>query len=810
MTNVVVSSKKNLMTLQDAQMKEVILNQPSIVQIGITQADVKSITKQGNDLVITLKNGEKIVISDFYNENGTSEHSLALVKADGTYEVAQFDQSGEFIRYVPATQLSQFAYTQPPTQTPMNQDGSDDFGVTKSQLMKAGLVALAAEGIYLWAVKDDDKKSDSKVVEKPAPKLKATLATDDSQTITVKTDANVVIQIKDSSGKLIVSAQADAQGNYIFKLSKPLPHGEKLTVIAINSDGKSTTSEVIGTKDVTPPDAPITQLNADGTIVTGKTEAKAKILIRDATGKVIASGQADDQGNYTVKLDQALTDGNKVSVVAVDRAGNVSQGTSVTGTKDTIAPDAPIAQLNTDGTIVTGKTEANAKVSIFDSDGKLLGTVKANKEGLYSIQVTPSLTDEKGGTVIAEDAAGNKSEASKVIAGKDTTPPEQPLVEVNKEGSVIQGKAEANAKVVIKDADGKVIGSGTVDAQGKFEVNISPALTDGKKGTITIEDAAGNQSKPVEINAGKDTIAPDQATVQINAAGDTITGTAEANAKIEIRSADGKVIGSGTVGADGKFTVSISPALTDKNSGKVYVIDAAGNRSVEANVIGNKDTIAPTKPVLEKVMDDVGAVKGPISTGGSTDDARPTLSGRGEAKAVLTIYDNGQPIGTVTVGNDGKWSFEITQDLALGSHKITLTQTDAAGNTSEVSDAFNFTVVAPVTTNTLAQTESFETQHAEIPLADSVDLEKLLANTEASTLSFNQLETIALDEVMILSDQHSNQLDDVLDQLVPEQTLVLSDTSVSDTGLSTVYTDFSQTIKSDPFALFDTVQHLMI
>lgn len=716
------------MTLQDAQMKEVILNQPSIVQIGITQADVKSITKQGNDLVITLKNGEKIVVSDFYNENGTSEHSLALVKADGTYEVAQFDQSGEFIRYVPATQLSQFAYTQSPTQTPMNQDGADDFGITKSQMMKAGLVALAAEGIYLWAVKDDDdnKKSDN------------------------------------------------------------------------------------SPKDTTPPATPTAALASDALTISGKTEAKAKILIRDATGKVIASGQADDQGNYTIKLDQVLTDGNKVSVVAVDRAGNISQGTSVTGTKDTIAPDAPTAQLNADGTIVTGKTEANAKVSIFDSDGKLLGTVKANKEGLYSIQVTPPLTDEKGGTVIAEDAAGNKSEASKVVAGKDTVAPEKPLVEVNKEGSIIQGKAEANAKVVIKDADGKVIGSGTVDAQGKFEVNISPALTDGKKGTITIEDAAGNQSKPVEINAGKDTIAPDQATVQINAAGDTITGTAEANAKIEIRSADGKVIGSGTVGADGKFTVSISPALTDKNSGKVYVIDAAGNRSVEANVIGNKDTIAPTKPVLEKVMDDVGAVKGPISTGGSTDDARPTLSGRGEAKAVLTIYDNGQPIGTVTVGNDGKWSFEITQDLALGSHKITLTQTDAAGNTSEVSDAFNFTVVAPVTTNTSAQTESFETQHAEISLADSVDLEKLLANTEASALPFNQLETIALDEVMISSDQHSNQLDDVLDHLVPEQTLVPSDTSVSDTGLSTVYTDFSQTIKSDPFALFDTVQHPMI
>ncbi len=29
-------------------------------------------------------------------------------------------------------------------------------------------------------------------------------------------------------------------------------------------------------------------------------------------------------------------------------------------------------------------------------------------------------------------------------------------------------KTEANAKVQIKDADGKVIGSGTADAQGEF------------------------------------------------------------------------------------------------------------------------------------------------------------------------------------------------------------------------------------------------------------------------------------------------------------------------------------------------------
>ena len=63
MTRVVVSSKKNFTVLQDGQMQSVILNQPSIVQIGVAQSDIKSIIKQGNDLVITLKNGEKITLT---------------------------------------------------------------------------------------------------------------------------------------------------------------------------------------------------------------------------------------------------------------------------------------------------------------------------------------------------------------------------------------------------------------------------------------------------------------------------------------------------------------------------------------------------------------------------------------------------------------------------------------------------------------------------------------------------------------------------------------------------------------------------
>ncbi|WP_151715888.1 Ig-like repeat protein Blp2 [Acinetobacter sp. TUM15071] len=713
MTRVVVFSKKNSNILHDAQLKSVVLDQPSIVQIGVNQADIKSIIKQGNDLVITLKNGEKIIVSDFYTDGNLTENSLAISKTDGSYAIAEFDDSGKFVGYSPATSLAQFAYTEPVTQAAPVQSSENDLGISKSQLWKVGLAALVAEGAYLWAVKDDDKddknKSDNQPIDITPPAIKATIATDDSQTITVKTEANVRIEIKDSTGKILATGQADAQGNYTFKLSQPLPAGEKVTVTAIDSAGNATKSEVIGNKDVTP-------------------------------------------------------------------------------------PDAPMAQLNADGTIVSGKTEANAKVSIYDADRNLLGTVTANKEGLYSIKVSPPLTSDKGGTVIAEDAAGNKSTPSKVIAGKDTLPPDQPLVDVNKEGTSIQGRAEANSKVQIKDADGKVIGSGTADAQGKFQITLSTALAADKKASIIIEDAAGNQSKPLEITAGKDTIAPDKALVQINAAGDSVTGTAEANSKVEIRSANGKtVLGTGTADAEGKFTITLSPVLTDKNIGKVYVVDAAGNRSEATDVIGTKDTIAPNSPVLQKVTDDVGAVKGIIAAGSDTDDSKPKLEGMGEAKAVLTIYDNGQPIGTVTVGDNGNWSFEITKDLALGLHKITLTQTDAAGNISEVSSAFSFNVVAPA---------------AKASLADTIDLNTLQTHPVEPVSESTATEKPAVNELLTSSNQASNQLDSILDQLLVGQTptTVASNSENSDSA----HLDYAQSIKADPLDQLAVLQHSII
>ncbi|MDO7535119.1 Ig-like repeat protein Blp2 [Acinetobacter pittii] len=663
MTRIIVASKEGLDVLQDGQLNKVVLSKPSIIQIGVSQKDIASVEKQGGSLVVHLKNGETIVLENFFNEaTNTTEHSLVLPTEHGKFVEAQFDAQGKVIDYTGLNHVTDLAYTS--TSQPASTMAVDDSPTfSMGNVLKAGLAVLAAEGLYLWAFDNDDK--------------------DDSP-------VNVPTTAKPTEVKL-----AD-----------------------------------------------------DAVTVTGKAEANAKIYIKDLSGNVIASGNADASGNFTIKLDKPLTDGNKLNVSAQSEGGKESSAYSITGPKDTIAPDAPQTQLSDDGSLVTGKTEANAKITVYDASDNVLGTVTANKDGIFSLKLTPPLTSDAGGKVIAEDAAGNKSEPTKIIAGKDTFAPDVPLVEVNKEGTTVEGQTEPNAKVQIKDADGKVIGTGTANAQGEFQITLSPALKESQKATVVVEDAAGNTSKPLEVSPSYDSIAPDKPVAQINADGTTVTGTTEANAKVEIKDTTGKVIGTGTADANGKFTITISPALTDNKHASVSAIDSAGNKSEVLDIIGTKDTTPPAKPVLNSVDDDVGALKGAITAGSETDDARPKLTGSGEANATLTIYDNGVAIGIVNVSSSRSWSFTLDKDLAIGKHTITLTQTDAAGLTSEVSSPFTFYVVAPKAAS-LSEV-AVDTAHAEtVSVVDSVGLNtlKLVQSTTNETDS-QQQKSVPLDDLL--------------------------------------------------------------
>ncbi|MRT44250.1 hypothetical protein GJV09_23225, partial [Enterobacteriaceae bacterium RIT702] len=160
------------------------------------------------------------------------------------------------------------------------------------------------------------------------------------------------------------------------------------------------------------------------------------------------------------------------------------------------------------------------------------------------------------------------------------------------------------------------------------------------------------------------------------------------------------VLGSVKVGADGKWSLELPAALAEGlHTLTTVTTDAAGNTSPVSNGwTVNVDTVAPNAPVISGAEDNVaGGIVGAIANGGLTNDNRPTFSGTAEANSVLQIREGNTVLGSVKVGADGKWSLELPAALADGVHTLTTVTTDAAGNTSPVSNgwAVNVDATAP-------------------------------------------------------------------------------------------------------------------
>ena len=661
MAIIVVLNKQNLATLHNTDTQLVALNQASIIQISHSRDDIASMVRSGNKLIITLKNGEKITLEQFFHADGSSPHSLVLPNQSGAFDLVEFDGKAKVINYNPVQHLTELASSETwvnpqPTTVVAEKPVASPAWYEKSWV-KPALVVLGVEALYLTAFKNDDDS------DKP--------------------------------------------------------------------------------KDIMPPANPTASIDAEGKVITGKTEAKAKVYVQDLQGNIMGEATADANGNYSIQLKRAVTDGERVGVYAKDAAGNQSNLVAVTGSKDTIAPNAPQAQFNDAGTIVSGRAEAGSKVSLYSADGKtvLAGPVTAGSDGSFSLSVSPALPKDTQAQVIAQDAAGNSSQHSTVIVGQDTLAPAAPKLEVNTAGNQVKGYAEANSTIEIKNDKAQVIATATANAEGYFELNLTPAVTDKSTTTLVVKDAADNQSDAITLKPSLDTLAPEAVKASINAEGTVVSGTAEPNSKIKITiisNGQESTVASGQADSEGKFSITLSNPLLNNNSANVYATDVANNQSAATQVIGRKDTIAPAKVNLSTltVVDDVGDQKGNLSQNAQTDDARPKFEGRGEANATLTIYDQGIALTAVKVKADGTWTYTPDTDLSLGVHSFSFSQMDASGNTSAMSDAFKFTVVA------IAQPEVEANEPDTVGFAWSDDAGVALSTPHSLVLDEQQDDTV--------------------------------------------------------------------
>ncbi|MFG0877060.1 Ig-like domain-containing protein, partial [Pseudomonas sp. FYR_2] len=151
--------------------------------------------------------------------------------------------------------------------------------------------------------------------------------------------------------------------------------------------------------------------------------------------------------------------------------------------------------------------------------------------------------------------------------------------------------------------------------------NLNPPQVDGEVLQATATDAAGNISTASSVTApdidGVDTTPPAAPTdLVIGVAGSQLSGRGEAGTSVQVRDAAGNVIATGTVGADGTFTLTLAPAVIDGSSLQVTLTDAAGNVSQPGSVTST-DLLPPTQPTDLALADGV------------------TFTGRGEPGATV-------------------------------------------------------------------------------------------------------------------------------------------------------------------------------
>ncbi|WP_300116973.1 Ig-like domain-containing protein, partial [Sphingobium sp.] len=320
-------------------------------------------------------------------------------------------------------------------------------------------------------------------------------------------------------------------------------------------------------------------------------EPNARIEIRSVNGVLIGSGMADADGSYAITLDPPLDDGETVQVTQIDAAGNVS-APALAIAPDLTAPVTPDATLDSP-TSVSGTGEPGATVTVSDRDGTVLGTAQVGTDGNFTVALSAPQTDGETLSVTQRDAAGNESDPALLVA-PDTTAPAAPTATIAGDGLTVTGAGEPGATVRVFGPGGALIGSATVLGDGSYTIVLDEAQTNGQMLTAIQTDNAGNASDPVGLTA-PDLDAPLAPVAAITPDGAILSGTGEIGATIEVRDADGTLIGTDTVQPNGSYSITLTPPLIDGESVTVIQIDAAGNGSDPTPIVA-PDLTAPEAP----------------------------------------------------------------------------------------------------------------------------------------------------------------------------------------------------------------------
>ncbi|ELN2124125.1 BapA prefix-like domain-containing protein [Enterobacter kobei] len=741
---------------------QVTLSHSSIVELHVERADVSHFARSGNDLVVTLHSGEVITLKNFYVTDAQGVSQLVLQDSDGALWWIE-DPAGaatyESIASSDVLLAASGSDTGGAAIWPWALGGIVAAGGIAAAASSGGGGGGGDDDNNGNPNPNPDPGTpgEPSTPDTTPPNAPSSLTfSSDGKTVTGTAEPGSTITLKDANGNVIGTGKTGSDGNFTVSLGTPLINGEHVTATATDAAGNTSQSATVTAPDLTAPDAPTigsvtddigpqtgaltngSSTNDQRPQLSGTAEAGSTVTIYDG-GIAIGTAVVSSNGTWTFTPSVDLSEStHQITVRATDAAGNTGPASPVfTLTVDLTPPATPTAIVLTDDTgtirgtitsgtatdaskpILAGTGEPGGTITIYDN-GVVVGTTTVLPNGTWSIRPDGPLPDGAHSiTVVETDAAGNQSAASAPINFTvDTTPPLAPgnLV-VSNDGGTISGTAEPGSTVTIRDGN-VILGTSVADSVGNFTLTLTQPKLNGETLTANATDAAGNTG-PATAAAAPDTTPPQtpvivsviddvQATTGpvgqnglTNDRAPTLNGTGEPGSTITISNGS-DILGTVNVPSSGLW--SFTPPVPLSNG--TYVLtatatDAAGNPSGQSNAWTiTVDGTAPDAPVITQVVDDApGGTLGSLNLNDTTNDATPTLSGTAEANATVTIRADGVVIGTTVADGLGAWSFTPSTPLGEGPHTLTAVATDAAGNTSGVSNSWGLIIdsVAPAT-----------------------------------------------------------------------------------------------------------------
>ena len=529
-------------------------------------------------------------------------------------------------------------------------------------------------------------------------------------------DANATVEIRNAGGTVIGTGTADGTGAFTVTIpAGEAGANETLTAVAKNASGTESTPTTFQTPadeaTVTAPTITgVTGNSTAGYEVKGTADANATVEIRNAGGAVIGTGTADGTGAFTVTIPAGEAGANEtLTAVAKNASGTESTPTTFQTPADPNTPVAtPIVETVTGSTTkgyeVKGTAEVGTTIEVRDAAGTVLGTATTGTDGKYTVTLdSGKVTANQTLSVVAKNASGTESQPATATTPADVTAPTVDNITGNSgSGYEITGTADPNTTIEVRDPSGAVIGTGTSDANGDFTVTLPTGTTNpGDTLTVIGKDNAGNESQPTEVLVPADATvtAPTVTGVTGNSvAGYQVTGTADPNATIEIRDADGNVIATGTADGTGSFAVNLPAGTANANETLTALAkDPAGNTSTPTTFQTPADeVVAP--PSVDKV------------TGNTTQGYQVT--GTAELGTTIEVRaTDGTVLGTATTGPTGQYTVTLASGKATAKQTVNVVAKNDTGLESQPTTAMT---PADVTTPTIGDITGDSTTGYEI------------------------------------------------------------------------------------------------